>query len=90
MIIELFNETGDSIIILQQEWERIRDSAKCKGWKAQGTVCDIPGWKGSYRLSEAAQFKSEDLTEFQAALEQVKTSSQVKQFISNAEKIWIC
>ena len=90
MCIELYNSEGNSIVLTQDEWKVIRDKAQGKGWKPEGTSSDIPGWQGSYRLSETAHFKPSDLTRFKEALEQVQIATHVKNFITSSKRIWIC
>lgn len=89
-MIELFDEQGKSITLRQSEWFALREDAKAHGWTPAGTISDIPGWQGSYRLSEQQRFSDKDLRNFKESLQQVSTSAHIERFIFNADKLWIC
>ena len=92
MCIELFDQSGNSLMLSQDEWHAIRYMAQDRGWSPLGSHHpDIPGWRGSYLLSESQQFGEKDLMAFKEAVSLLDDLDSItKDFITSAGKLWIC
>ena len=92
MCIELFDQSGNSLMLSQDEWHAIRYMAQDRGWRPLGSHHpDIKNWRGSYKLGgEAAWVGHKDLRNFREALHGLDVDESIMNFLNDADRIWIC